>query len=86
MRVGVFPLPFLEKLYLYRLDRAIVEVKFQLVRDEDSVDGLAEDFLVKLIQAQNLTASLAEPVAGRYAKLPLALSQDGLYHNGISCV
>lgn len=63
MRVDVSPLPFLEKLYLRRLDRAIVKVKFQLVRDEDSVDGLAENVLVKFLQIQHLTASSPQSVS-----------------------
>ena len=38
-------------------------MKFQFLRDEDFVDGLAENFLVKFPQAQHLAASPAEPVA-----------------------
>lgn len=63
MRVGVPALPPLEKLYLCRFDRPIVEVELKPVRDDDFVDGFAKQILVKFLQAHHFTADFAEPVA-----------------------
>lgn len=63
MRVGVFALPLLKKLHLRCLDRAIVKMKLNPVRDDDFVDGLGKHILVKFLQIHHLTADFAETVA-----------------------